>query len=153
MSLLFSLLPTVYKHCIWLDFKSNFYLFLAKKHPEIVTIGIGDGGNEIGMGKVFERVAANVQYGSEIACTVASDYLISAGVSNWGGYALAKAIFMCVSCPVHERYRRKGIGHSCQFAATDFVSTIDQVSFSFITSVLVHRRMNRILYCNTVYFK
>ena len=131
-------LSTVNRLYVGLDFQRGFYLFLAKKHPEIVTIGIGDGGNEIGMGKVFERVAANVQYGSEIACTIASDYLISAGVSNWGGYALAKAIFMCVSCPVHERYRRRGIGHACQFAMTDFVSTIDQVSFSFIANALIH---------------
>ena len=110
----------------------TFCLFTAKKHPEIVTIGIGDGGNEIGMGKVFERVVANVQFGSEIACSVASHYLITAGVSNWGGYALAKAIFMCASCPVHDRYRRKGLGHSGQFAMSDFVSTTEQVRLTAV---------------------
>jgi len=102
-------------------------LFLeAKKHPEIVTIGIGDGGNEIGMGKVFERVAANIQHGSEIACTVPTNYLIAAGVSNWGGNALAKAIYMCASCPVHDRYRRKGLGYTHQFVMADFVTSVEQ---------------------------
>ncbi|XP_065057698.1 D-glutamate cyclase, mitochondrial-like isoform X2 [Rhopilema esculentum] len=102
-------------------------LFLeAKKHPEIVTIGIGDGGNEIGMGKVLERVAANVKHGSEIGCTVSCDYLITAGVSNWGGYALAKAIYMCVSCPVHDRYRRKSLGLPSEPILDDFVTTVEQ---------------------------
>ncbi|XP_065057735.1 D-glutamate cyclase, mitochondrial-like [Rhopilema esculentum] len=102
-------------------------LFLeAKKHPEIVTIGIGDGGNEIGMGKVLERVAANVKHGSEIGCTVSCDYLITAGVSNWGGYALAKAIYLCASCPVHDRYRRKAIGQHSNPILDDFVTTVDQ---------------------------
>ena len=95
-----------------------------------MTIGIGDGGNEIGMGKVLEKVAANVQYGSEIACTVASDYLVTAGVSNWGGFALAKAIFLCVSCSVHDRYRRHGLGHPHQFSEMDFVLNVEQVELS-----------------------
>lgn len=77
----------------------------------------------------MDRVAANVKYGSEIACTVTSDYLIAAGVSNWGGYALAKAIFTCASCPVHDRYRRKGLGHRHQYAMMDFVPSVEQVIY------------------------
>ena len=107
----------------------TWHLFVAKQHPEIVTIGIGDGGNEIGMGKVFERVAANIQHGSEIACTVPTNYLIAAGVSNWGGNALAKAIYMCASCPVHDRYRRKGLGYTHQFVMADFVTSVEQVIY------------------------
>jgi hypothetical protein len=55
-----------------------------------VTIGIGDGGNEIGMGKVsWDVIRRNIPGGAVIACRVATDYLIVAGVSNWGAYALA----------------------------------------------------------------
>ena len=110
----------------------DLFPILAKKHPQIVTIGIGDGGNEIGMGKVLERVNTNVKNGCEIACTVASDYLVTAGVSNWGGYALAKAIFLCASCPVHDRYRRKGLGHSHQFSVMDFVPSVEQVRNTYL---------------------
>jgi hypothetical protein len=55
-----------------------------------ITIGIGDGGNEIGMGKLPpEVIAAHIPHGEKIACRVATDYLVVAGISNWGAYALA----------------------------------------------------------------
>jgi hypothetical protein len=54
------------------------------------TIGIGDGGNEIGMGKLpWATIRNNVPQGGRVACRVPTDYLIVAGVSNWGAYALA----------------------------------------------------------------
>ena len=57
------------------------------------TISIGDGGNELGMGKVIENIVTNpkILNGSKIGCVVAADYLIAASVSNWGGYALSAA--------------------------------------------------------------
>jgi hypothetical protein len=58
------------------------------------TVGIGDGGNEIGMGKVpWEVVARNVPGGGRVACRVAADYNIVCGLSNWGGYALAAGVW------------------------------------------------------------
>lgn len=58
------------------------------------TIGIGDGGNEIGMGKVpHETIVANIPNGDLIHCRVPTDYLIVAGVSNWGAYALAAGVY------------------------------------------------------------
>lgn len=59
----------------------------------LTTIGIGDGGNEVGMGKIYETIIqSTIPNAQEIACTVAADYLIVSSVSNWGGYALAAAI-------------------------------------------------------------
>ncbi len=61
--------------------------------PRVTTIGIGDGGNEIGMGKIpRDIIRRNVPGGDLIACRVATDYLIVAGVSNWGAYALATGV-------------------------------------------------------------
>lgn len=56
-------------------------------------IAIGDGGNELGMGKVIDAIIANpkIADGDKIGCVVAADHLIAASVSNWGGYALAAA--------------------------------------------------------------
>jgi hypothetical protein len=57
------------------------------------TIGIGDGGNEIGMGKLpWATIRKNVPQGGLVACRVPTDYLIVAGVSNWGAYALATGV-------------------------------------------------------------
>lgn len=67
-------------------------LFLAGPARGIVTIGIGDGGNEIGMGKLFDGVVANVRNGERIAGVVAADYCIVAGTSNWGAYGLIAAL-------------------------------------------------------------
>jgi hypothetical protein len=58
-----------------------------------VTIGIGDGGNEIGMGKVpWDVVRRNIPRGDKVACRVATDHLIVCGVSNWGAYALGAGV-------------------------------------------------------------
>jgi D-glutamate cyclase len=54
-------------------------------------LAIGDGGNELGMGKVYDMVKASINNGELIGCVVRADHLIAASVSNWGGYALAGA--------------------------------------------------------------
>ena len=53
----------------------------------------GDGGNEVGMGKVYDRVvgSANIPNAATIACVSAADHLLVCSVSNWGGYALSAA--------------------------------------------------------------
>jgi hypothetical protein len=56
----------------------------------LTTIGIGDGGNEIGMGKVpWDIIRRNIPRGDRLACRVRTDFLVVAGVSNWAAYALA----------------------------------------------------------------
>ena len=56
------------------------------------TIGIGDLGNEIGMGSLpYELVAASVPRGDQLWCRVACDHPIVGGVSNWAGAALLGA--------------------------------------------------------------
>ena len=58
-----------------------------------VTIGVGDGGNELGMGKIaWETIRNNIPNGGITACRIPTDYLVVAGISNWGGYALAQGI-------------------------------------------------------------
>jgi hypothetical protein len=65
----------------------------ARQVPPLRTIGIGDGGNEIGMGKIsWHVIRRNIPNGESIACRVPTDQLIVAGVSNWGAYALAAGV-------------------------------------------------------------
>ena len=56
-------------------------------------VGVGDGGNEIGMGKLpRELIARTVPNGERIACVTGCDHLVVAGVSNWGAYGLMAAL-------------------------------------------------------------
>jgi hypothetical protein len=60
---------------------------------DLITIGVGDGGNEIGMGKIsWDVIRRNIPNGGLIACQVPTDHLIVAGVSNWGAYGLAAGV-------------------------------------------------------------
>lgn len=62
------------------------WLFEEAARREVPTIGIGDGGNEIGMGALAGQIEKEL---SLIPCTIPADHLILATVSNWGAYGLA----------------------------------------------------------------
>lgn len=68
------------------------------------TIGVGDGGNEIGMGRVEDyAIEGVVDHGENIACTVPTDQLVVAGTSNWGAHALACAM-RALGCSAVDPY-------------------------------------------------
>lgn len=54
--------------------------------PSATTIGIGDGGNELGMGRVAAALMADLDYPAP--CVTPADHLVVATVSNWGAYGL-----------------------------------------------------------------
>ncbi|XP_053835667.1 D-glutamate cyclase, mitochondrial isoform X2 [Vidua macroura] len=86
-------------------------LFLAAQTiPGITTTGVGDGGNELGMGKVKDAVKKHIKNGDVIACDVEADFTVVAGVSNWGGYAIACALHVLRCCEIHDRYLRRAVG-------------------------------------------
>jgi hypothetical protein len=62
-------------------------LFLRRRSG-LTTIGVGDGGNEIGMGRVRTRVVRDVPNGEKIASVVRTDHLIVGGTSNWGAWGV-----------------------------------------------------------------
>lgn len=56
-------------------------------------LAVGDGGNEVGMGKLPAGLIARcVPNGARIACVTSCDHLVVAGVSNWGAYGLMAAL-------------------------------------------------------------
>ncbi|TDF92734.1 glutamate cyclase domain-containing protein [Paenibacillus piri] len=67
-------------------------LFREARSRGIATIGIGDGGNELGMGNVREAIAAHLPKGEVIAPATEVDLLIASCISNWGACGLAAAI-------------------------------------------------------------
>lgn len=58
-------------------------------HGEIPTVGIGDGGNEIGMGCLQAQIRQELGLNP---CHVPVDHLIIATVSNWGAYGLTACL-------------------------------------------------------------
>lgn len=103
---------------------------MAQQNPHVMTIGIGDGGNELGMGKAYDCVIKDIPLGETIACSVSADSLIAAGVSNWGGYALACGLYIASGSPFHWRYRNHAINadQPPQFDVYRFLPTAEQVS-------------------------
>ncbi len=57
----------------------------------IPSVGVGDGGNEIGMGNLAEHIPSVNRLPDEPAITPV-DRLVIASVSNWGGYGLVAAL-------------------------------------------------------------
>ncbi|WP_293863959.1 glutamate cyclase domain-containing protein [uncultured Alsobacter sp.] len=53
-----------------------------------LTIGIGDHGNELGFGAIYDTVVATMPHGDRIATTVAADLVLPAMNSNWGSYGV-----------------------------------------------------------------
>ena len=54
-----------------------------------VTVAVGDGGNELGMGALLPQIVAGVPHGAEIAAVQEAQYTLVAGVSNWWGPGLS----------------------------------------------------------------
>ena len=79
-------------------FSADLHLLMESarsRNPTVKTIGIGDGGNEIGMGRFpWSELRARLSGpdADRIPCRIATDRTIVAGVSNWGAHAMAASI-------------------------------------------------------------
>ena len=98
-------------------------------HPLVSTICIGDGGNELGMGKVYDKVVEHIPKGDIIACETACDYVVAAGVSNWAGLAISLGLYVVSRSPVHWRYRNHAVDadHTPDWPLDCFIPTDEQV--------------------------
>lgn len=76
-------------------------LFELAAKKKIPTIGVGDGGNEIGMGNVKRIIVEKLELNP---CVVMVDDLIIATTSNWGAYALAAYMAKLSGEPVFITY-------------------------------------------------
>jgi len=63
---------------------------------DIITVAVGDGGNEVGMGSIESIIRDAIDHGAKcrcecrsgIACSLETDLLVPAAVSNWGAYGI-----------------------------------------------------------------
>jgi hypothetical protein len=80
---------------------------VARNDKGKLTVGIGDGGNEIGFGKIHGKVQDIVLHARDCGCpchggiatTTATKHLISAAVSNYGAYTLTAALALASKNP------------------------------------------------------
>jgi hypothetical protein len=83
------------------------YLVREATARGIATIGIGDGGNEIGMGVIEEEIRAHVPFGASAkdpakggtAPHTRTDVLVAAAISNWGAYGVAACLAFLLGRP------------------------------------------------------
>ena len=116
--------------CVSMDPVDDIFV-MAQTNPRVSTVAIGDGGNELGMGKVYDQVVKHICKGNEIASVVAVDFLIASGVSNWAGYAVSLGLYLVSSSQVHWRYRNHGLlpaNHAPQFDLNNFLPAPMQVN-------------------------
>lgn len=91
-------------------------MFELAKSRDILTIGIGDGGNEIGMGNLKEVISQKMSLNP---CIVTVDELIVATTSNWGAYALAAYLGLLIQehvlppYPKIAKYLKKIVSLGC----------------------------------------
>lgn len=79
---------------------------IAERKLPITTIGMADGGNELGMGSVpWEVLREAIALGpsGRVACRIAADHTILAGVSNWAAYAVATTLCLLADQPALAR--------------------------------------------------
>jgi hypothetical protein len=90
-------------------------------------LAIGDGGNELGMGKVYDAILANPQIsnGETIGAVLAADHLVAASVSNWGGYALAAGAALVRSTEDNSKTVQEWI-EACLPSEADEVALLDK---------------------------
>jgi len=96
-----------------------------------VRIAVGDGGNEIGMGKLpFGLIAESVPMGAEIASVTGCNHLVVAGVSNWGAYGLmaSLAVLRPDWAPVVRDYLTAALDRSVTQTMVNEAGAIDGVT-------------------------
>ncbi len=131
-------------------------LMIEAQKRKIRTTAIGDGGNELGMGKIKDKIKEHVAHGDQIAAEVAADNLLLTGVSNWGGHGIAAGLsvitknFVMYNAEMElcllEAIVAKGSVDGC---TREQVATVDGLSLEKNLSVV--KAMNEI--CGNVVIK
>ena len=95
------------------------YLFIGQEN----TVGIGDGGNEIGMGNLASHLLNHPSL-IQSPCTTTTTELIISSVSNWGAYGLVTAMSQIVNknllLPVADEQAL--VRTACEMGAVDSMS-------------------------------
>ena len=89
--------------------------FYEAERRGVLTIGIGDRGNEIGFGAVAEVPRRVLPFGEQATDNTTVDVLVTAAVSNWGASAIAAALAAMLDRPevMHDTDTESRMLHRC----------------------------------------
>jgi len=146
------------------DFVRVEFLVAECRRRGILTIGIGDHGNEIGFGLIEDVVRKTVPRadvcqcpcGEGMASAVATDIVIPASISNWGAYGIEAglAILKQDAGLMHDAVVERAMLEACRMAgavdgitsrqilAVDGTSGETQVAISTILAELVGKALS-----------
>lgn len=112
------------------------HIFIEALNKKIPTIGIGDGGNEIGMGNIFQRITDVIPHGHRIASITRVSSLVISAVSNWGVYGIVAALSILGGSQLMHRaeLEREMIETCIKSGALDGISKKAQYSVDGIPS-------------------
>ena len=109
------------------DIHQKYLDILERDRP--IRIGIGDGGNEIGMGSIpAATVAKNIPDAARVQCVTSCDHLIVAGVSNWGAAALAAGVMILRGHRLHLDYFDEAAGQGAMQTLASIWGLVDGVT-------------------------
>ena len=128
------------------------FLYEAVRKAGALTVGVGDFGNELGMGAIYDAVRAETPAGADCgcgcgggtACPTAADVTVVVSVSDWGAYAISACLAHLVRDPAvligADAYRRVcdavvaagAIDGPSQYA----IPHIDGIDFQFNANLL-----------------
>lgn len=100
----------------------------------VLTVGVGDGGNEVGMGSIREAVETFVPYARVCECPCKGgiaaeskvDVLVASAISNWGGYGIEACIAYLTDKPE--------VLHTPQLEESMLKSAVDAGAIDGVTS-------------------
>ncbi|SFZ83755.1 protein of unknown function [Devosia enhydra] len=119
----------------------------AAKAAGALTIGIGDHGNELGFGTIYDTVVATMPHGEKLATTVSADLVLPAMTSNWGAYGIEACLAFLLKRPelmhppeMEERILRRcfeaGVLEASAFTADFLVDGLDGETSISIVQIL-----------------
>ena len=122
----------------------------------VLTIGMGDAGNEIGFGLIEEDVRKIVPYGNKCRCpcemgiadTTKVDVLLSVGVSNWGAYGIEACMAVLLEEPdlLHTSEMQLRMHEDCVRAGASDGVYASQVLYDDGISAKTHQSIINILH-------
>lgn len=102
---------------------SAFWMAEEARARGVLTIGVGDNGNEIGFGKIQGAVQEILPDGRKcrcscdggIACAVETDILVVSAISNWGAYGISACLALLAGDPslLHDEHVERMMLEAC----------------------------------------
>lgn len=122
-------------------------LYRLARARGVVTVAVGDGGNELGMGGFRQQVEAGVPGGGAICAVDDADWALAAGVSNWWGWGLSALLSLdagqlLLPTPASERRLLRAMheAHAADGCTGHYALSVDGLPLSLHLEVLQQLR-------------